>query len=239
MQLVTLIFILWGLLGIYTSGKVSKDPKIGSPLVDFEFSVWRLLLMIFFIPGMYWGLTFWNNLSDFITSAAAVNYYFEEESIITPAVWKTIFYHMGTVALGSLVLMPVTLIQLIFGWFHSMFRSDSDNCIKRTVSKLCFCCCFPYEKYFMRVNEEGFCMTYLASSNFCSSSKQVYYVKKRHNDRIGDANFIGFLYSWAGRLTVGFLTALVCYQILTRIDYFKTNLNNPLIPTLVRILPIF
>lgn len=88
----------------------------------------------------------------------------------------------------------------------------------------------------MRVQEDSFAMTYLSSSDFCPSSKQVWALKKRHEDDAGDVLWIGMVYSWTGRICVALLTSVICYQIFTRFEYFKTELNSPLLPTIVNFL---
>lgn len=216
-------------------GEVVRDPKKGSPLPEFSLSWGFYLIFPIYLVGTYWILAFWNNFCDFITAGSAVNYYFEKNNVFVPAFATAIFYHIGTIIFGSLILFPATFLQMTIGWFHSMFRAENPNAAQKIIGKICCCLWNPYEKFVLRIDEGVFTMTYLTSLDFCPSSKNVYYLKKRHQEIIGNASLACMVYSWTARIAIAFITAILSYLVFSKIDYFAQRVNKPISAAVVRI----
>lgn len=237
LQVVVLFLTLWGFVGIYTSGSQVKDSVAGEPIADFNRGFWRWSLIVILLIAAYWILNFINNFADFITSGSVINYYFARKPCFINAVKETSVYHLGSIALASLILFPVTILQLIFGWlFDAMTATGLEgeaNIFQDIAGKVCCCIIYPYKKFILRVNENAFGMIYLSSADFCPSSKEVYYLFLTYAQKIGRLDMVSLLYKAAVALSIALLNSFLFYLCFSYFSYFVRNINNPFLPTLV------
>jgi hypothetical protein len=232
LQIITFLVTVWGLLVLHTSGDIDNTIT-GSPIPKFKYGFGISVLMIIGYITVYWTVIFWNNLSDMICGGRACHYYFKRET--GPGVIKTalnvIIYHLGTVAFCSLVLVPCTILQLVFGWFYAMFTDDKPNFIQTCVTKICCCLIYPYQKFINRTSETGLTMAYFTSCNYCPSTKRNHYLNRRVGDRIGGSTgFISFLFKITGMIAIASLNAILWNWLLTKTAYFQKRIENPLVP---------
>lgn len=236
-QIFFLMVGLWLLVSLYTSGDVIRDTVLGYPLPRFSVGFFRWVLILLVLFAMYWTATFINNLADFVTSGTAVNFYFARASRFIPAFKDTLAYHLGSVALGSLILAPISLVQLAFGWLYDVFTATGlegePNAIQKCCGKICCCCFTPYKKYFLRVTETAFSMIYLTSANFCPSSKETYYLLMSYKDKVGSIDFVTTFYKLITVLLVSTLNTYLFYGIFVYFDYYVKNVSNPFVPCFV------
>lgn len=231
MQIVTFLLTIWIVLIIHTSGDIEADGS-GAPIPRFHYSFGKWCLWIAGIIVVYWTVVFWNNFGDIVCGGATCEYYFKGETrpgIILTAI-RCAIWHSGSIALASLILIPVTIIQFIFGWFYDMATDEKPNFIQKCMTKVCCCTIIPYQKWINRVSEVGLIMTYFSSCNFCPSTKRNHYLNKRVGDRIGHVGFIGFLFKISGVLSITGLNYLIFNWVLSNTEYFKTRIQNPLVP---------
>lgn len=229
LQIGTFLLTVWALLIIHTSGDLENDPQ-GRMMPRFHYTFGKWCLWLAGIVVVYWTVLFWNNFADIVCGGATCNYYFGKTEGVIKVTLLSAVYHSGSVALASLILLPVTIIQFFFGWFYAMATDDKPNVIQKCMTKVCCCTILPYQKYFNRVSETGLTMTYLSSCNFCNSSKRNHYLNRRVGDRIGHVGFIGFLFKITGVITITSLNYLIYKWIITKTEYFKSRVQNPLVP---------
>jgi Plasma-membrane choline transporter len=234
-QLITISLALWGLVGIYTSGAQVKDSVAGEPIADFNRGFWRWALIGILIIATYWIVNFINNFADFITSGSVINHYFARKPSFMTAIKETTVYHLGSVALSSLVLFPVTILQLVFGWVYDLMTATGlegeANTAQIIAGKVCCCILYPYKKFILRVNENAFGMVYLSSADFCPSSKEVYYLFLTYAQKIGRLDMVSLLYKTAVAISIALLNSFIFYLCFTYFNIFIKSINNPFLPT--------
>lgn len=233
LQIGTFITCLYGILVIHTNGEFHIKDN-GSPFPAFKYDPKKWALLVYFGIGTYWVSIFWNNVSDFTVAASAVDDYFKKEVGTFGEFCKAFTVHLGTVAFGSLVLLPIGIFNTLFGWIHALIRDDKPNAMQNFFGKLCCICCWPYEKFCLRIDDGAFAMVALTQLNFCQAGRKEFYLGRRVGSRIGDAKIIGFIYNLAGRIGISGLTTWISYLIFTRVEYFSLKIHNPLVPTGVR-----
>lgn len=231
LQVGTFIACLYGLLVIHTNGEKRADNN-GSPFPIFEYSVVKWFAMIYFVIGTYWVTVFWNNVTDFAVASSAVDDYFKKDVGTFKEAFKAMTFHAGTVAYGSLVLFPMAVFKTLFGWIHALARDDKPNAIQKFLGKACCVCCWPYEKFCLRLDDNAFAMVALTQLNFCPGGKKEFYLSRRIGKKIGDAKIIGFVYNLAGRIGIAGITTWISYLVFSRAQYFKERVSNPAVPTL-------
>lgn len=229
LQVITFVVMILGLLVLHTSGDISSTDT-GSPIPQFKYTIGKWFLMIGGFVCVYWVVIFWNNLSDIICGGRASYFYFNKDTGIIKTTISVIIFHLGTVALCSLILVPCTILQLLFGWFYAMFTDDKPNFIQTIVTKVCCCLVRPYQKFINRTSEVGLTMAFFSSCNFCPSTKRNHYLAKRVEERIGSSSFISFLFKITGMIAIAALNTLAWSWLLKKTPYFQKKIENPLVP---------
>lgn len=216
---------------------MEKDALAGEPLPQFNIGFFRWIFVLVTIFAVYWIVNFINNLSDFISAATTVNFYFNKPNRFMVAVNDTLKFHLGSVALGSLVLAPVTFIQVLFGWIFDIMTATGlegqPNAAQKVLGKVCVCFVYPYKKFILRVNEAAFGMVYLSSSDFCPASKEVYYLFLSYTNKIGRLDLVTNLYKVVVVLIAALINASLFYWMFVGFDIFVREINNPFLPTVL------
>lgn len=237
LQVVVIFLGIWILLGIYTSGTLNRDSTAGEPIPSFSIGFFRWVFIIITLIAIYWIVNFINNFADFISSATAVNFYFQRPGRFLNAAKDTVTYHLGSVALASTFLGPVTLLQLVFGWLFDLMTATglegNPNAAQKFMGKVCVCFIYPYKKFILRLNETGFAMVYLASCDYCQASKEVYYMFLSYVNKVGKLDLVACMYKLAVALTVAIANASLYYWIFVGSDYYVRNINNAFLPTVL------
>lgn len=235
-QIATIGLCIYGLVSLYATDEITysaSDKEKGYPFPQFSFGILKIIKIPFFIVGMYWVVAYWNNFCDFTVAGAAVNYYYKEKSIIYNSFFTGLSYHLGTIAFASLIMLPISIINFLFGWIYDLATDDQENCVQTCANKTLFCCCWPYEKFFVKTGEGAFGMTYMTSLNFCPSTKKDFYLKRRIEDDVGGFSLVGTIYSITGRLFIALIPPIVCYLLLTNMEYFTVRVSSPIFPCIV------
>lgn len=108
-QVLTFLLTIWLLLIIHTSGDIEQDYR-GSPLPTFHYTTGKWILWYLGIFTVYWAVIFWNNFADITCAGTACNYYFGNSNGVISTSIKAMTFHSGSIALVSLILLPVTII---------------------------------------------------------------------------------------------------------------------------------
>lgn len=233
-QFGTLLACFYGLLMIHTSGTPKSSHETGgAPFVHYKYDLKKWGMMGFFSVGTIWVVSFWNNLCDFTVASKAVDHYFKVEGGTIGALCAALFRHFGSIAYGSIVLLPISICKLLFGWVHAIIADDKENGCQKLLRKICCLCMWPYEKCCLRIDDNAFAMIYLTKLNFCSAGRKEFYLRRRVEEKVGNASFIGLLYSLLGRIGIASFTAWISYMIFTKVEYFHTHIKNVLIPVFV------
>lgn len=237
LQLATLLACAYGILAVHTSGQETRNKERGDPFPHFPYDTKKLAQVIYLGVGTFWTLAFWNNVCDFTSAASTVNVYFKKtESPVMGPFCAAFIFHLGSVAYGSLVLFFTGIFKLLFGWVQALARDEKPNAIQRFLGKLCCICLWPFEKCCMRIDDNAFAMVWLTKLNFCPAGKKDFYLHRRIGDKIGNAGWIGGFYALCARLGIVAIITWVSWIVFTRVKYYHSNISNPLIPTIVRIL---
>jgi hypothetical protein len=118
--------------------------------------------------GLFWGLQFLVYLSYGILSGAVADHYFTARdhngqkysgsgimgSAVLASVWRTIRYHLGTIAFGSLILAVCRAIQSIVHFLEAKTKPQS-NCVQRALFTFVNCCVSCVTCFMDKVNRQA------------------------------------------------------------------------------------
>ncbi|ETO30783.1 hypothetical protein RFI_06338 [Reticulomyxa filosa] len=150
-------------------------------------------------------------------------------SPVCESLFRVLRFHLGSLALGALVVTPVRLIRWIL---MSIKRStqNAQNGATRCIFGCTNCCLQCLECLLDKINQEGFILTSIYGTNFCQSSfvavKLIYTNVLRTALLEGISHYIEFF----GRITIAAVTTGICLTVFSLDNYFRDNLSSVLSP---------
>ena len=241
LQIALFLVGVFFIVSCYSSGYVYKDTLIGYPYKIYTLPWYNWVGLIFLMVSWLWLFIFLNNLADYINSAIICEDYFKAKEGFRGfwgAVCNSLIYHMGSVAWASIILLPCSLIQFIYGPIYDMITKTGDeagkaNWFQKCMSKVCCCIKIPYQKFIMRVGEQGFPMGYIASCNFVPAAKEAYYLLLTFGETLGDIPLVNNLYRLTAVLAISFMNTFIAFLFLNYLPYYKERLHGDVIVPLV------
>lgn len=213
------------ILKLYTTGEEVKERKQGSPFVSYTLDDGQKFMIALHAFGTYWLITTLNNFNDFICSAVSVNYYWTTQIENMRIFCHTLGHHVGSIA-WSIILLPILLVKLTFGWIDFLTSSDHPNALQTFTRKILCCCFWFYERFIDVVSENYFAITYLGSEDFWPANKRYYYLSEKYYDQSSTISLVGNLFGMAGKLLITIATVAVGYSIYKGTIEYQQNIDN-------------
>merc|ERR1719240_657990 len=83
---------------------------------------------------------------------------------------RTAFYHLGTVALGSLIIAIVQLARAVLEYFNQKTKNENQTAMGTFIIKCCRCCLWCLEKCLKFINRNAYIETALYGMAFCEAA---------------------------------------------------------------------
>jgi len=189
---------------------VNNSPLYGNR--SFLFHLTNLL-------GLYWGLFFFKGFSHMVLAMVFAKWYWTFDKrdhgtdlslSVGRSVCTVITFHLGTLALGSLVLAAVRLVIVLLQFLQRRVK-NIDNCCTRCFIPLCKCCMWCLEKFLKFINYNAYIICAMKSTNFCTSAQTAYNLLMRNLVRIIVLDSVcGFLL-FLGKILIVILASLSTY----------------------------
>lgn len=202
-----------------TSG--SECMNAGCRFVGHETSNSLIYMQLYNLFGMFWGIWFVSGMSQLILAIVFSTWYwtFRKRDVpfftLTRAIFITLWYHLGTVAFGSLILAICSFIRAMIEFAEQKLKKYDNAC-----TKAIFCClkCFFWclHKFLCFVNRNAYIMCAVHGKNFCTSAKNAFELLMRNVIRVVVVDKVTDFLFFLGKalLTAGMVAA--GYNIFTR-----------------------
>lgn len=182
------------------------------------------------VIGFFWLVFFVSALGEMVLAAVFATWFwsFKKSSVpfftLTRALGRTVRYHLGTVAFGSLLLTICRMIRAALAYIQKQLKAY-DNVVTRAV--LCCMQCFFWclEKFLMFLNRNAYIMCAIHGTNFCTSAKDSFELLMRNVLRVFAVDSVtSFLFFMAKVLvTLGMGASMYFYldagQDAVRLNY--------------------
>ncbi|KDR18085.1 CTL-like protein 2, partial [Zootermopsis nevadensis] len=146
-------------------------------------------LHAFNIFGIFWGLFFVSALGEIILAATFATWYWTFNKsdvpffVLTVSIGRTLRYHLGTIAFGSLILAICRLIRVILEYINHKLKKYDNAFVKAIMCCLrCFFWCL--EKFIKFINKNAYIMCAIHGKNFCRSAKDAFNLLMRNVIRV-------------------------------------------------------
>lgn len=196
---------------------IGKSSNVTNRLTIVEYidPIWvKYMWWVYFI-GLIWSSEFIMGCQSMVISGSVAHWYYrhnyKDNSHVTYAISKLIKYHLGSVALGSLLITIFKIPRLIMMYIHEKLRGNKDKgseCASCTL-KCCICCFYCLEKFIRYINSNAYTVIAIDGANFCSAAKTAFDVLISHALEVATINSIGDFILFLGKCLVTAVTGSV------------------------------
>lgn len=137
--------------------------------------------------GLLWIMCFISALGEMVLAGAFASWYWlldKSKLRRTPLLasfGRTLFYHTGTLAFGSLIIAIIKVIRMMIEYIeHKLKEKNLDNPFVKCCMCCCRCCFWMLEKFMKFINRNAYIMTAVYGKNFCTSAKDAFFLLMRN-----------------------------------------------------------
>jgi hypothetical protein len=242
--LIIVVAIMALVLFTFSIGKVNKIQNNNVPggyVNSLEFQSTDKLVLAFVLLMLLWWALFLIGITDFIIGGVIGCWYFSREksvlySPIRISIRNCFKYHLGSIARGSFYSLIFRPIGFFFRILYGCVGRFGDNCCC-VIAAYCCCACFAfYHRYLKYSDSSGLIFQSLFGQPYAVSSKQCYFLMKRHSNRINkplSASRFSVLLIRLNICIVSFITvyAFLTFSPKTFFKYPTNELSTTLAPS--------
>jgi len=180
-----------------------------------------LYLNLYNLFGFFWGVWFVSGLAQMILAGVFATWYwtFHKRHVpfftLTRAIVRTMWYHMGTVAFGSLLIAICSFIRAMIEYVERKLKRF-DNPISKAM--ICCCKCFFWclQKFLCFINRNAYIMCAIHGKNFCVSAKDAFQLLMRNLIRVVFVDKVTDFLFFLGKLLVTAVLVVASYWVFAR-----------------------
>jgi len=184
-------------------------------------------LQLYNVFMLFWGLCFCSALGEMVLAGAFSSWYWTLNKSDVPAlpvltsIGRTIRYHTGTLAFGSLIIAIIKMIRLMLQYIQDKLEEKgADNPVVKAILCICKCCFWCLEKFMKFINRNAYILTASQGTNFCRSAKQAFGLIFRNMVRVAVLDKVTDFLLFVGKLVVTAVVALISFY------YFSGGINE-------------
>ncbi|XP_001602653.1 CTL-like protein 2 isoform X1 [Nasonia vitripennis] len=172
------------------------------------------------IVGFYWLFFFVSAFGEMVLAATFATWYWTLNKhnvpyfTITVGFWRTVRYHLGTLAFGALILTICRIIRLILEAINEKVKKANNECANTV---MCCCRCFFYllENFLKFINSNAYIMCAVHGKGFCRSARDAFNLLMRNVIRVVVINKITGWLLLLGKLLITGLTVAATWWYYT------------------------
>lgn len=198
----------------------------------FEYSENTQYAFLYMLFCWFWTSQFIIAYGQMTVALAFVAWYFthaKDQVGTGTVVWalRTVFYyHMGTVAFGSLVIAIIKTIRAVIAYIQKK-AAASANRVLVVVMSVCQCCMWCLEKCMKFLNKNAYIQTAIYGYSFCWAAKQAFFLILRNIMRVFAVSMVGDFVLLLGKLFISVFTTFIAYLALSA---DSDNVNGFILP---------
>mmetsp|Transcript_10803 Transcript_10803/g.25860 ORF Transcript_10803/g.25860 Transcript_10803/m.25860 type:complete len:632 (+) Transcript_10803:46-1941(+) len=224
-RFIVFLFLLYGLLWCLSVGEIkSADVGLGSYRISglhrtFELTDEEWYMTAFWIFGSLWILEFLTALSQFIVAYSVALWYFTPYSggskdgprfPLFRATCVGLFFHSGSLALGSCLVAMVRMIRYIFQWITKNVKDS--NAVAKALVCCISCIMWCFQKFLEFINKNAYIDIAINKNNFCTAGVNVMKILMSEGVAVGILNGATFIAQIVGAAMITMLTFLLAYN---------------------------
>ncbi|ESP04362.1 hypothetical protein LOTGIDRAFT_136300, partial [Lottia gigantea] len=207
---------------------------------------YTIYLQIYNLFMLFWLVNFVVALGQMTLAGAFASYYWafnKPKDIpafpILSSFWRSIRYHLGTLAFGSLLIAIVQLIRVFLEYLDHKLKG-SENPVAKFLMKCLKCFFWCLEKFLKFLNKNAYIMCAVYGKNFCISAKNAFMLILRNVVRVVVIDQVTDFLLFICKMVVVALTGTGAFFFFDgRIEFlnqYKPTLNFYFIPIIIVVL---
>ncbi|XP_067119262.1 choline transporter-like 1 [Centruroides vittatus] len=204
-------------LDIVTTGTPTENvtPSVNAyTLVSYTEPSWARYMWWFHAIALIWVSEFILACQQMVIASSVAMWYFsrEKNSLKCPighSVLRLIFYHMGSLALGSFLITVFKIPRLILQYVESKLKKNSNSAVARCCLKCCQCCLCCFEKFLRYLNHNAYTVIAIRGVGFCKGAQEAFISLVSNALRVAAINSVGDFILFLGKCAVTALSAFV------------------------------
>uniref|UniRef100_A0A8C4H5J2 Choline transporter-like protein n=1 Tax=Dicentrarchus labrax TaxID=13489 RepID=A0A8C4H5J2_DICLA len=210
----------------YTSSLMRKQCPDSECLFAFYggetvYHKYLIALQFYNVFLFFWCANFVTALGQMTLAGAFASYYW---AFVKPddmpafpvfsSLGRSLRYHTGTLAFGSLILSIIQIIRVLLEYLDHKLQGAQNKCTKFLLC--CLKCCFwCLEKFIKFINRNAYIMVAIYGKNFCTSARDAFFLLMRNMIRVAVLDKVTDFLLFLGKLLIVGLVGESLY--LTRI----------------------
>lgn len=169
--------------------------------------------------GFFWTMFFITGITDMILASTFATWYwtFHKSDLpfftLTKGAYRTIRYHTGTVAFGSLIIAIVRVIRVILEYIDHKLKKF-ENPFTRFIMCCCKCLFWCLESFLKFINKNAFIMCAVHGHNFCKSARDAFSLLLRNVVRVVVLDKVTDFIFFVSKLLISIGIGFAVYYIL-------------------------
>jgi len=153
---------------------------------------------------------------------------------VTEATLRTLRYHVGTLAFGSLIIAICRMIRVALEYIDSKLKKYENPFTKAV---LCCCKCFFWclENFIKFINRNAYIMCAIHGKNFCVSAKDAFSLLMRNVVRVVVLDKVTDFLLFLSKLLVTAIVTGMAYAVFVTdiVDINQSELNYDFVPVII------
>lgn len=192
------------------------------------------------IVGYFWAAFFVAAFGEMVLAATFATWYwtFHKSKVpfftLTGGAYRTIRYHLGTLAFGSLIVTICRIIRCILEYIDHKLRKF-DNPVTRAIMCCMKCFFWLLEKFLKFINRNAYIMVAIHGKSFCPSAKDAFNLLMRNVLRVVALDKVTDFLFFLSKILISVGMGCVTYVYVTH-DNREGDLHYNLVPVTLVVL---
>jgi len=148
---------------------------------------------------------------------------------------RTVRYHLGSVALGSLIIAIVQFLRIVMEYINRQTKGlQKKSCIIRAAMCCIRCCLWCFEKCVKYITRSAYIIIAAQGKSFCSATFTVFHILLKHTTTIGVATVVSSFVILLGKLVITAGCTIIAYLWMSSGAEFQkggvNELNSSILP---------
>ncbi|XP_051243261.1 choline transporter-like protein 2 isoform X2 [Dicentrarchus labrax] len=222
----------------YTSSLMRKQCPDSECLFAFYggetvYHKYLIALQFYNVFLFFWCANFVTALGQMTLAGAFASYYW---AFVKPddmpafpvfsSLGRSLRYHTGTLAFGSLILSIIQIIRVLLEYLDHKLQGAQNKCTKFLLC--CLKCCFwCLEKFIKFINRNAYIMVAIYGKNFCTSARDAFFLLMRNMIRVAVLDKVTDFLLFLGKLLIVGLVGIFAFFFFSgRVKAFENTAPN-------------
>jgi choline transporter-like protein 2/4/5 len=232
-----IVFI--GSVSMNGSVNASYDSQLKDVVWSTE-TTWFVWLTFF---SIFWLISFIICCNEFVIIVAACTWYFSRKDIpdddgipgdseVCKGYTWSMRYHLGSISLGSFILMFVWMVRHIFEYIgHRLQDATGENCCTKCLLCCCLCCLSCFDRFIRYLTENAFIYQAISCEGFCSSAIHSFLLMLKNSVKFSMVDGLASVFIFIAKCLISVTVTWISYLLLGVM--VEDDIHSTFVPLLI------